>query len=159
MKIKSYKDLQNMPTMVRILDSTFSSDEEKMIGGEYEVRTEHHLNNIFTVWNKDKSDYYYFNKSDLQELTPIEHNGYRIGIGDWVECDDEWFEVYGYHWWNDQFFLNIARVIDSKPDYSSCWSRIQRNIHEVKPLYKEIDDETQQKIEDLKKLGYKITKE
>jgi hypothetical protein len=61
---------------------------KKMIGGEFEVCSIHFDNKAIGVYTKDKSDYWYFNFSDVVFLTGVVFNGNRIGVGDEVETKD-----------------------------------------------------------------------
>jgi len=129
-KITSLKDLQNMPVMVRVI-STKSNDEEQqnMVGGEFEVRiTFSHYNNKRHVYTKDKSDYFLFNESELQVLTPVKYNGVTIGIGDKINGK----EVYGFHWYDGTWKLNCVQEGDLQGD---CYNRSKRDITSHIPLH------------------------
>lgn len=162
MKINSLEDLKNMPTEVRVLANTSKRGREemdKMVGGIFKQRSKHDYDKTRSIWNKDKSDFWWFNESELQELTPLEYNGHRIGIGDWVYAYGEWHEVYGYYWYDNEFRLNTAKIEKNKPNYSNCWNTTLQGMTDIKPLYKkEEDDATTQAIELLKNNGYKIIK-
>jgi len=96
-----------MPVMVRVI-STKSNNEEKqdMVGGEFEVRiTFTHYNNTRHVYTKNKSDYFLFNESELQVLTPVKYNGVTIGIGDTINGK----EVYGFYWYDGTWKLNCVQ--------------------------------------------------
>ena len=49
---------------VRVLDSTFLNPKEtkSMIGGEFEVKAENYDDKTVSVWNKDKSEFWWFNQ-------------------------------------------------------------------------------------------------
>jgi hypothetical protein len=106
----TYEEITNQPKFVRIVDSTYNPDSEKreMIGGEFEVRHEFYCDNTVGVWNKDKSDFWYFNRSDVVFLTPVKFNGKRIGIGDEVKGCGNWRKVYGYHWCDRNWCLDLV---------------------------------------------------
>jgi hypothetical protein len=143
MKITSLKDIQNIKKEYRVLGSTYHPDEETkaMIGGIYECASVDYKHNLVGLYNQDKSNWHWFNLSDVQELTPLEYNGRRIGIGDWVKCGDgEWYEVYGYHWYDGDFVISTAFVEEHTPDYNSCFHWSLQEIEEIKPLY-EIEKE------------------
>jgi len=133
MQIKSLEDINNLKTMVRVIDSTYESNEKakSMVGGEFEVRMNSSVENETEVYNKDESDYFWFNKKDLQKLTPIEYNGRLVGIGDMVLCNGAWCEVFGYYWYDNDFLLNTAK----EKDYSKCWDIRAEEIEYIRPLY------------------------
>jgi len=100
MTIKSLQDINNLKTMVRVMDSTYNPTEEKkeMKGFDFEVSHTNSLEQI-AVYSKDKADYWCFNKSDLQELTQVEYKGRLVGRGDEVLINGRWCEVFGYDWY------------------------------------------------------------
>jgi hypothetical protein len=154
MKIKSFKDIQDMPVEVRVLDSTNSPTEETkaMIGGIFERCGIDGEDGTVNIWNKDKSDWFWFNFSDIQYLTPVFHKGYQIGIGDRVWDDDEEYEVFGYSWVDGQWVIDCATIEDGEPNYSyTTWLR-ESEITSVTPLYKQ-DDEIDKAIKLLEKAG------
>jgi len=128
MIIKSLKDINNIKTMVRVMDSTYQhyGKTKSMIGEDLEV-----TNGAIGVYTKDKSNYWYFNKKDLQILTQVEYKGRLVGRGDEVLYDGEWFEVYGYQWDDDEFVLNTAK----EKDYSNCYGIKAEDIEDIRPLY------------------------
>ena len=147
-KITSLKDLQNMPVMVRVI-STKSNDEEQqdMVGGEFQVRATYNYENTRGVWNKDKSNFWFFNEEDLQVLTPLKFNGVTIGIGDTVDGNKV---VYGFHWYNNRWILNIATA----GDINYCLERAEPSITSHIPLHTptpKMSDEAL--IEELTKRG------
>jgi len=160
MKIKNLQDIQNIKKEYRVIDSTHFPNQEKeeMIGGIFECANVDYKNSWIVLYNQDKSYPVWFNISDVQEVTPLEYNDHRIGIGDWVKYNGQWYEVYGYHWYADRFYLKTAQVKDDTPDYGHCWIISSTQISDTKPLYQK-EDATTQAIELLKKKGYKIIKE
>ena len=58
---------------------------KEMIGQELDVKHIDLQNNNVAVCTKDKSDYWYFNLSDVRFLTPAKFKGNSIAIGDYVE--------------------------------------------------------------------------
>jgi len=73
---------------VRVMKDTITSEIEKMnkmIEQELEVYEICPHDNTVCVYNKDKSDYWYFNESDVRFLTPAKFEGNSIAIGDYVE--------------------------------------------------------------------------
>lgn len=103
--IHNYRDKE----YVRILDSTHSESYEakEMIGGVYEVRNRDYNENMLVVWNKDKSDFWHFNKSDTQICYPdFVIDGHVLGNGDVVKNDnDKLLTVFDIAWASDG--LNI----------------------------------------------------
>ncbi len=111
--IYNYRDKE----YVRILDSTHSESYEakEMIGGVYEVRNRDYNENMLVVWNKDKSDFWHFNKSDTQICYPdFVIDGHVLGNGDVVEdeygtlvtvfditCEYDGLNIKTYHSDND----------------------------------------------------------
>ena len=70
---------------VRVMRNTVDSNNEEMIGQEFDVKYIHLHNNNAGVFNEDKSDYHFFNLSDVRFLTPAKFKGNSIAIGDYVE--------------------------------------------------------------------------
>jgi hypothetical protein len=139
MKIKNLQDIQNIKKEYRVLDSTYYPNDEEakaMIEGMFECREIDYKNSCIALYNQDKSHQVLFNTSDVQEVTPLEYNNYRIGVGDWVKCGDgEWYEVYGYHWFDGDFVINTAFVEEHIPDYNSCFNWKLQEIEEIKPQH------------------------
>jgi len=93
---------------VRVIGNTICPDNEKMndmIGQELEVKYSNYANNTFTVWNKNKSDYWCFNKKDVRFLTPATFNERHIAIGDEVLVDGEWKKVLGFYVYSSKVFI------------------------------------------------------
>ena len=67
--------------------------------------------------------------SDVQELTLVEHDGRRIGIGDMVEWDEDYYKVYDYYWDGDSMCI---LAIDTNDD-SDNWHISPDNITNVIP--------------------------
>ena len=133
MKITSLKDIQELKTMVRVMDNTYQEHKEgtkKMIGFNFEVRYPDSDGRI-AVYTKDKSDYWFFNKSDLQPLTPIEYKERLVGEGDMVLYNGKWNEVYGYKWYKNKFMLDTA----VEKDYSNYCGITVEEIEDIRPLY------------------------
>jgi len=133
MIIKSLEDINNIKTMVRVMDSTHFPNKatKAMIGEDLEVIKGEDREGLIGVYDKDKSDYWYFNKKDLQILTPIEYKGRLVGRGDMVLWNLNWCEVFGYRWYDNKFMLNTA----VEKDYSNCWDISVEHIEDIRPLY------------------------
>jgi len=78
---------------VRIIDSTFQNFNENgetkaMIGGIFEVKDIDYQDEELSVYtDKEKSDYWFFNFSDVQEVClEAVVGGYVLGVGDLL-CD------------------------------------------------------------------------
>jgi len=132
MKITSLKDIQELKTMVRVMDSTYFPKQQTkvMIGLDLELKHPSDKSGRTGVYYKE-SNYYWFNKSDLQKLTPIEYKGRLVGEGDMVLYNGRWLEVYGYHWYDDKFKLDTA----IEKDYSNCLTIFVGDIIAIRPLY------------------------
>ena len=73
---------------VRVMKNTVDSNNEEMnemIGQELEVHTICSPDNTIRVYNKDKSNHFWFNESDVRFLTPAKFKGNSIAIDDYVE--------------------------------------------------------------------------
>lgn len=109
------QELRNKPREWKVIDNTYYSEEytgikvKKMIGDIFEECRYSNYDKTVTLWNKDKSGFWTFRFSDLQEMTPLEYNGVRIGIGDEVKYKDYWSEVYGYTWYDGKWQIFGAR--------------------------------------------------
>ena len=122
---ETLKSISYPKEFVRILSNQEDRTEiNEMIGGVFEVRADYKYEKEYTIWNKDKSDYWYLDYSNCQKLTPIEKDGYRIGWGD--EIDGEWVVV-GYKWVMGDWRLTC---IDKK------------NIQETSSYFKEYENFT-----------------
>lgn len=115
------QDIINRKKEVRIVDSTYipADDTREMIGGEFEVRQEYYYEGIVSVWNKDKSDHFIFNRSDVRELTPLSFNGKRIAILDEVKMYSVWELVYGYGFYDGEWYLKTVKDNDFENGCSS----------------------------------------
>jgi len=90
---------------VRVIGNTEEPAIEKMnemIGGEREVKTSFHEMDKISVWNKDKSDWWAFNKSDVRFLTPAMFNEKHIAIEDEVFVHGEWKKVLGFFMYDNR---------------------------------------------------------
>jgi len=132
MIIKSLEDINNIKTMVRVIDSTHYPNKETkaMVGSEVEFKGIS-LDGTKISIRIDECQYFWFNKKDLQELTPIEYKGRLVGRGDEVLYGGEWCEVYGYYWDDNRFVLTCA----VGKAYSNCTGISQKHIEDIRPLY------------------------
>jgi len=74
-----------------------------LIGQELELHTDYITTE--TVELKFEKTTTLFNKSDVQELTPLSFNNRRIAIGDEVKWSGEWRLIYGYNWVQGRWFI------------------------------------------------------
>jgi len=149
--MQSLKQIKEKVPEVRILDSTYGiivNEAKKMIGGEFEVMRINYYDKTIYVWNKDKSNWWIFNLSDVQFLTPLSFNGRRIGIGDEVKDVYGWCEVYGYSWNDGEWGVDVAENKDYKDD--TRWLT-ENKITDLRPLYQ--DDKVQKAINLLQEKG------
>lgn len=102
-----------------------------LIGKEVEVRRESYYDNTITVWNEDKSDSWFFNKSDVVELTHVTHVNRWIGIGDEVSLYGTWIKVYGEHFHDGEWRLNCVKNDDFE---KGCYVITEGDITDHKPL-------------------------
>jgi len=112
---------------VRVIGNTRSPSNEEineMIGQELEVRESYYEEDKICVWNKDKSDYDYFNKSDVRFLTPAMFKGKHIAIDDEVLGGGDWRKVFG-------FFIcdNEIRVLAGTPENTIYFSESSIKDH------------------------------
>ena len=111
---------------VRVMKNTLNSKDEEMnemIGQELEVRTNTHYDKKVGVYNKDKSDFRWFNESDVRFLTPAKFKGNSIAIGDYVEgMDSSKGIVSGFYVYDGENKI----VLETKEDGS--WIVSEENI-------------------------------
>ena len=117
--MKNYKTKQ----FVRVIDSTYDPSEEtkEMIGDVCEVKRWDYDCNQVSVYTKDKSDYLWFNTSDLQRVWQhdgkflddgkfLEKDGYIIGEGDII--DDEWVVYDAYISGKTIWYIRVNKIND-----------------------------------------------
>jgi hypothetical protein len=149
-------ELTTQPKMVRVISNTANpeiSGMNDMIGGVFEVNTDYYCDKTKYVYSKDKSDYWNFKNSELQELTPIIHNGYQIGIGDKVNDGDLWGTVHGYYWCDGRYRV---LVVEDNNFEDGCYQIFENHIAEVKPLYnpvKKIEHTDDELVAELERRG------
>jgi len=78
---------------VRIIGTTLNPNDvtKAMIGGIFEVKDIEYEDKEFSVYtDKEKSDYWFFNFSDVQEVClEAVVDGYVLGVGDMIDIYDE----------------------------------------------------------------------
>jgi len=147
----TFQEIINPKKYVRVIDSTYNPNKEtkEMVGGEFEVRVEWYSDKTVAVWNKDKSDSWGFNRSDVQFLTPVEYKGKRVAIGDEVLYCEEWCKVYGYFWYDGYWKLNTVQNNDFE---NKCYYLRAEDIQDHRTPQNN-EDEIQKAIELLKSKG------
>lgn len=156
------KELQQQPIYWKVIDSTYFPCKEtrEMIGGIYDQHAYFDYDNTVILWNNDKSDYWSFNLSDLQKMTPpeITFRKERIGIGDEVNWCRDWYEVYDYCWDDGVWKINCAK----NKDYNNTRIFKETEIEDHKPLHPQTKEtieiggqlyskeEVENKLKDLK---------
>ncbi len=128
--MKDYKQ----KLFVRVLDSTYSIDEEakSVIGQVCEVRQNNYNDSIMSVYELDKTDYHWFNYSDLQIVFPeCVNDGHVIGVGDVVIRYDR-FVVYDAY----QGDRNWVLLTHKKNDENDTYPFVLDERFKVEPLYK-----------------------
>ena len=99
------KNITTESNWVRVIGNTRNPNIKgmnEMIGEECEVCNSHYRNDSIYVWNKDKSDYYGFNKKDVRFLTAGMHKEKHIAIGDEVLVYGEWKKVVEFFMYDDE---------------------------------------------------------
>jgi len=79
-------------------------------------------------------DGWWFNLSDVQELTPLKYEGKSIAIGDEVEYEDDWYTVYGYYWDNGEWCL---QTVEDENFNGGCYEFRPRNIDDHRTPHSE----------------------
>jgi len=142
--IHNYRDTM----FVRILANTTSPDIDKkndMIGGVFEVNTQDFETSKFLVWNKDKSNYWHFNKEDCQIVFPdFEIDGHILGVGDEIKDEDEIHTIIDLGWCDDGCDGGLCintyyRHMDGYITYTFCIDSLKEyNLHKtIYPIKKE----------------------
>lgn len=104
------QELRNKPREWKVIDTkSLNSNVRGIIGSTFEEYAYFNHDKTVQLYDKEKNDAWFFNLSDLQEMTPLEYNGVRIGIGDEVKYKDYWSEVYGYTWYDGKWQIFGAR--------------------------------------------------
>jgi hypothetical protein len=138
----------------RVLDSTLDQSEEtkEMIGGEFKRHTKYDFDKTISLWSKDKLDHWYFNDSDVVELTPLEFEGKSIAIGDDVKCGGEWLKVYDYYWFDGRW--RVVGVLNN--DYEEgCDSFCIKQITGIRQQLPK-DTKNQKALAKIKELEEKL---
>ena len=94
------KNINIETNYVRVIGNTRNpniAEMNKMVGQELEVQLSSYEDNEISVWNEDKSNYYYFKKSGVRFLTPAMFNGNHVAIDDEVLISGGWKKVIGFY--------------------------------------------------------------
>lgn len=146
MTIEEIKE-QIVPKWVRVIGNTFNVNDttESMVGGVFEVFGWPRKDTVCVI-NEEKSTLKFFNRSDVQILTPVVHKGYRIGIGDMV--DDK--EVVGWNWSDGSWSLTTIADGDLE---DGTYALGEHDFESVTPLYPSKDAEVEKAIKLLESKG------
>ena len=110
------KNIKIETNFVRVMRNTTNpciKVMDEMIGQELEVReSSYNLDNIY-VWNKDKSDFWIFNKSDVRFLTAGMHKKNHIAIGDEVLVGNRWRKVTGFYMYDNRAKILTGTLADT----------------------------------------------
>lgn len=121
--IHNYRDTE----FVRVLKNTtnpYSKKRDEMVGGVFEVKVNYYSEGM-VVWNKDKSDFWVFNKEDLQICYPdFTVDGHILGVGDEIKGNyGNIYTVFDIGWWDDGFNIftycagNTSNICLFTPEY------------------------------------------
>jgi len=102
------KNITTETNYVRVIGNTKDPKIKAMndmVGQDFEVRTSYYNDDTISVWNKDKSKSWLFNKADVRFLTPAMYKGKNIAIGDEVKASAKWRKVLGFY-----MYYNIVRI-------------------------------------------------
>jgi hypothetical protein len=127
---------------VRVISNTKDPENKemnKMIGGEFEVRSSCYYGDDVFLLDEDKSDIWCFNKSDVRFLTPIKFKDRHIAIGDKIKLDGEWYEVISFAEAREEKCLFIEDV------YKEVCFAEENEIQDHDPGI-ETDDKTEEDI-------------
>ena len=142
---------------VRVMRNTEDSNNEEMIGQEFDVKYIHLHNNDVAVFNEDKSDYHFFNLSDVRFLTPAKFKGNSIAIGDYVEgMDSSKGIVSGFYVYDGENKI----VLETKEDGSWIVSEDEITDHDITIRTETIEingkkynkEEVESKLSELKEI-------
>jgi len=121
------KNIKQESNYVRVIGNTRNPDNEsmnEMIGQELEVVRSYYNDDTMVVYNKDKSDSWYFKKKDVRFLTPAMHKGKHIAIGDEVLLYGSWKKVMGLY-----VYMNEARIQTGTPENTEIYNGSQIRDH------------------------------
>ena len=121
------KNITIETNFVRVIGNATSPNIKKMnemVGQEYEVSTSDYDDDTICVWNKDKSDSWYFNKKDVRFLTAGMHNKRSIAIDDDVLVDDEWQKVCGFY-----VFDKEVKMLTGTPEDTMFYDMLEIKDH------------------------------
>lgn len=137
MKPKNTNQIIDQKREVRVLGNTRHPDDQEknaMVGGIFEVKAEYYYYDIVCIWNEDKTDWWWFNRKDLQFLTPLSYKGRRIGLRDKVKYGDEWYVVVSWCW--DAHYEEWALEC-YKEDLSDWRTLLESEIKDIIPYGEE----------------------
>ena len=109
-----------------------TEEMNEMIGGIFEERGYSGFDKTVSLYNEDKSNSWWFNLSDLQEVFPMEIDEYWIGKGDTVVYYNKEYVVYDCIVWDNA--IRIYAYDKSKKPFENCYSFFKESITKVIPL-------------------------
>ena len=104
---------------VRVIGNTRNPNNQKMnemIGEECEVNTSFHDNGPICIWDKDKSDFWIFNKSDVRFLIPAMFNEKHLAIDDEVFVQSRWKKVLWFFMYDNKVKI-LAGTLEDTNEY------------------------------------------
>lgn len=118
----TFDEIVSRPRRFRVERSTaYMYDKAtELIGKELELKSDSPYSSSITLLYGDEGDSRAFNRSDVSELTPLSFEGRGIAIGDEVRCEENWYKVYGFHWYDGEWSLDAVK----KEDFERSCSRI-----------------------------------
>lgn len=165
--MKSQNTLQDYitrKTYWRILRNTRRPDNKEMnemVGGIFEQYSFHDYHKTVSLYNKDKSNYWTFNLSDLQQVYGQEVNGkvkyfekdgYAIGVGDTVVVDSDEYIVFEFDIYGGEVMIRAFNK--EKEPFQNTNTFNLDEIDKVIPLQSQPLPMTEEAmIEHLKKVG------
>jgi hypothetical protein len=100
---------------VRVISNTKDPENKemnKMIGGEFEVRSSCYYGDDVFLLDEDKSDIWCFNKSDVRFLTPIKFKDRHVAIGDKIKTHIGWEDVISFYTQHHKTTYLITETVD-----------------------------------------------
>jgi len=126
------KNINIETNYVRVIGNTRNpniAEMNKMVGQELEVQLSSYEDNEISVWNEDKSNYYYFKKSGVRFLTPAMFNGNHVAIDDEVLISGGWKKVIGFYIYDNQI-----RLLTGTLESTSYWDESEITDYRTETL-------------------------
>ena len=122
------KNITQESNWVRVIGNTKypnSTEVNEMVGKEFEVHSSDFYDDTICVWNKDKSDYWSFAKTDVRFLTAGMHKNKHIAIGDEVLVGGEWKKVVGFYMYCNEAILQTG-TLEATQSFSESYIKDHR---------------------------------